>query len=95
MGNEMSPIQSEKINGKGHQACLFVIVCSLLLIERSDFWHESREQASEPLFDLAAGFEDLLVAQLSCAKAGGQVGDATEAHDLDAHVAGNDRLRYC
>ena len=44
MGNEMSPIQSEKINEKGRQACLFVIVCTLLLIERGDFWHKFCEQ---------------------------------------------------
>jgi len=41
----------------------------------------------------SAGCKDFVVAEWSCAKAGGEVGDAGDAEDFDSHVAGDDGFR--
>ena len=59
-----------------------------------NFEQEALEEAGKTLLDLAAGFEDLLVAERFGAQACGEVGDAGDAENLNAHVAGDDGLRH-
>jgi len=65
----------------------------LRLQQSGDLGDEALKQAGETVLDLAAGLEDFVVAEGSFAEAGGEVGDAGDAEDFDAHVAGHDGFR--
>jgi hypothetical protein len=59
-----------------------------------DAGDEALEEAGEAVLDLAAGLKDFLVTELGRAETGGKVGDAGDAKNLEAHVAGDDGFRY-
>ena len=59
-----------------------------------DHGKQARTEACEALLNLLAGVEDFLMAEWLEAHAGGKIGNAGDAQDLKAHVAGDYGFRH-